>query len=136
MKASANEEPERLVLGDGKAQYNYNITQVTVEEPDGSTRTAYEYDCVEIVGKITKAKIIKALTDSKLATDEEYTPSELETTYNAAVEAIQQSPISNITYAQLTTYIDNNVTDLASIKAYLKKLSKVVLAILKYINLK
>ena len=136
MKASANEEPERLVLGDGKAQYNYNIEQVTVEEPDGSTRAAYEYDYVVIEGKLTKAKIIKALKDSKLATDEEYTPSELETTYNAAVEAIQQSPISNITYAQLNTYIDNNVTDLASIKAYLKKLSKVVLAILKYINVK
>ena len=35
------------------------------------------------------------------------------------------------TYAELNTYIDSNVTDMASAKAYLKKLSRVVLAILK-----
>ena len=136
MKASANEEPERLVVGDGKAQFNYNIKQVTVEEQDGSTRTAYEYEYVEIVGKLTKAKIIKALNDSKLETEEEYEASEIEAAYNAAKTAITESALTNLTYAQLNTYINNNVTDLASIKAYLKKLSKVVLAIIKYINAK
>ena len=129
MKASANEKPERLVKGHGKAQYNYNIHQVTVEEQNGSTRTAYEYEYVEIVGKITKAKIIQALEDSKLETDEEYEASEIEATYNSAKAAITESDITKLSYKQLNTYTDNNVTDLASTKAFLKKLSKVVSAL-------
>lgn len=134
MKATANEEPERLVLGPGKAQYNYNIKQVTVEESDGSTRTAYEYDYEEIVGKITKAKIIKALEDSKLGLSVPCDLEELETDYNAATSAIENSYLANITYSQLDTFIEDNVTNMASAKQYLKKLSKVVLALLKYQN--
>lgn len=134
MKASSDTEPERLVQSKGKTQYNFNIKEVTVENPDGSTRTAFEYEYVEIYGKVTKSKIIKALEDTKLDIDEEYEPAELETQYENAKEAIKLSNLSEMTYAQLDTYIDNNVTDLASAKTYLKKLSKVVLAILKYQN--
>ena len=134
MKASSDTEPERLIQSKGKTQYNFNIKEVTVENPDGSTRTAFEYDYVEIAGKVTKSKIIKALEDTKLDIDEEYEPAELETQYENAKEAIKLSNLSEMTYAQLDTYIDNNVTDLASAKTYLKKLSKVVLAILKYQN--
>jgi len=36
-----------------------------------------------------------------------------------------------MTYDELGTYIDNNVTDLASATAFLKKLALVVLAMLK-----
>lgn len=127
MKATSNEEPVRIITGGGKAHYNYNITAV-----DGG----YEYDYVEIHDKITKAKIIKALKDSKLDIVEEIDPDELESTYIAAKETLELSEIANLTYAQLNTYINNHVTDLASAKAYLKKLSKVVLALLKYLNVK
>lgn len=35
--------------------------------------------------------------------------------------------LQNLTYDQIDTYIDNNVTNLANAKEYLKKLSKIVL---------
>ena len=41
------------------------------------------------------------------------------------------SDLANKTYAQVDTYIDNNVTDLASAKAVMKKMAKLMLAILK-----
>ena len=44
---------------------------------------------------------------------------------------IDLSDIAAMTYAQLDTYIDNNVTDLPSARAYLRKISRIVLAILK-----
>ena len=37
--------------------------------------------------------------------------------------------LETLTYNQIDTYIDNNVTDLASAKKFLKKLSKIVLYI-------
>jgi len=135
MKATSDKIPERIIKGRGKAHFNYNIKQVTVENPDGTTRNAYEYDYVEIEGIVTKAKITKALQDAELEEVEDYTPEEVESTYNEAKDTIELSTISNLTYNQLDTYIDNNVTDLASAKVYLKKLSKVVLAMLKRVNM-
>ena len=38
-----------------------------------------------------------------------------------------KSILQNLTYDQIDTYIDNNVTNLVSAKEYLKKLSKIVL---------
>ena len=134
MKAQSDTEPERFIKSRGKTQFNYNIHQVTIEDPDGSTRTAYEYDYIEIEGKITKAKILAALQATELEEIEDFTPEEVESTYNEAKEAINLSDISKLTYNQLDTYIENNVTSLASAKIYLKKLSKVVLAILKRQN--
>ena len=42
------------------------------------------------------------------------------------------SILYNVTYSQADTYIDNNVTDLATARAFIKKLAKVVLALLKF----
>lgn len=44
---------------------------------------------------------------------------------------IKASFINGLTETQVENYIDNNVTDLASAKAFLKKLAKVVLYIIK-----
>lgn len=44
---------------------------------------------------------------------------------------LKLNDISNLTFDELDTYINNNVTDLASAKLFLKKLSKVVLANVK-----
>ena len=135
MKAQSDQEPERFIKSREKTQFNYNIHQVTIEDPEGGTRTAYEYDYLEIEGKVTKAKVLKAMQDAELEENVEFEPSEVESQYNEAKSTINLSEISSLTYNQLDTYIENNVTDLASAKIYLKKLSKVVLAMLKYQNL-
>lgn len=134
MNGQSDTEPERLIVGKNTAHYNYNIHQIEIEDPDGPPRTVYAYNYVVIAGKLTKAKIIRALENSKLDAEEEYNPAAIETNYNEAKSAITLSNIAGMTYAELDTYINNNVTNLAEAKAYLKKLSKVVLAILKYIN--
>ena len=52
-----------------------------------------------------------------------------------AIKTVRESFINGLTSAQVNTYIDNNVTDLPSAKAYLKKISKVILYLLKHSNL-
>ena len=49
----------------------------------------------------------------------------------ARMKKIKESFIHNLTEEQVDNYIDNQVTDLASAKAFLKKLSKIVLHLLK-----
>nr|MBC8459643.1 hypothetical protein [Deltaproteobacteria bacterium] len=49
----------------------------------------------------------------------------------AARTEIIASDLSNKTYASVESYIDNNVTDLASAKKVMKKMGKLLLAILK-----
>ena len=44
---------------------------------------------------------------------------------------IALSDLANKTYAQVQTYIDNQVTDLASAKVVLKKMANVILALRK-----
>lgn len=44
---------------------------------------------------------------------------------------LKRRDLANLTFGQLDNYIENNVTDLASAKLFLKKLSKVVLAHIK-----
>ena len=39
--------------------------------------------------------------------------------------------LKDIPYSKVNTYIDNNVTSLATAKAYLKKLTKIVLYLVK-----
>lgn len=136
MKGMSDVKPERIVKGRDIAHFNYNIKEIEVEDIDGTTRTAYSYNYIAIEGKLTKAKVIKALEDTKFSLSEPCDPEELEINYNAAIGAIVDSNLGNLTYAQLDTYINNNVTNLKEAKAYLKKLSKVVLAILKYGNIK
>jgi len=136
MKSQSNTIPERIIQGKGKGHFNFNIHQIEIEDHDGTPRTVYEYDYVVIEGKLTKSKIIKALEDTKLDIDEEYDPANIETEYTEAKEALGLSDIASMTYAELDTYINNHVTTLAEAKAYLKKLSRVVLAILKYSNIK
>jgi hypothetical protein len=47
------------------------------------------------------------------------------------IDDFDPSHIKNLTLAQLNTYIDANVTDLASAKAFLKKLAAMVLYLYK-----
>jgi len=59
-----------------------------------------------------------------------YDPDVYQKTIDAKAQ-IKLSDLANKTYAQLQTYIDNQVTDLASAKAVLKKMANVILALLK-----
>ncbi len=52
-----------------------------------------------------------------------------------AIKTVRESFINRLTSAQVNTYIDNNVVDLNSAKNYLKKISKVLLYLLKHSNL-
>lgn len=135
MKGQSDSIPDRIVIGECKSHFNYNIEEVEIEDEEGNPKTVYKYDYVVIEGKLTKAKIQKALADTKLDSVEEIVPEDIETQYNESKEAIRLSEITDITYAELDTYIDNHVTDLATAKEFLKKLSKVVLAILKHQNI-
>lgn len=126
-KAQSDTIPEPLIKSAGKTQVNYNIHEVIND--DG---THYEYNYVVIEGKVTKAKILAALEGEQKENDQsEWTPDETVTQYNDAKSAISLSNISQMTYTQLDTYIDDNVTNLTEAKNYLKKLSKVVLALVK-----
>jgi hypothetical protein len=50
-------------------------------------------------------------------------------------EAVEKrADLADLTFDQLDTYINNNVVDLASAKVYLKKLSKVVLGMIKMMD--
>ena len=48
-----------------------------------------------------------------------------------AISGIKSSFIEGLTPAQVETYIDNNVTDLASAKEVLKKMGKIILHLTK-----
>lgn len=47
---------------------------------------------------------------------------------------VKVADLSGMTFAELDAYIEGNVKDLASARAYLKKLSKEVLALMKLIK--
>ena len=52
-----------------------------------------------------------------------------------AIKTVRESFINGLTLAQIENYIDNNVTDLTSAKAFLKKISKIILYLLRHSNL-
>ena len=71
MKAQSDSIPERFVKSRGRVQFNYNIHEITVEDMDGTTRTAYEYDYVELEGDVTRSKLIDAVISDKFTKDAE-----------------------------------------------------------------
>ncbi len=131
MKAQSDTIPESFVESNGKTQVNYNIRTVSLTDEKG-TRTAYEYDYVEIDGNVTKLKVIDAL---RKADDESIpftgVPDTVVQQHSDAKSALYISGLTGLTYSQLDTYITNNITDIVSAKVYLKKLSAVVLTLVK-----
>jgi len=130
-KTQSDTQPPAQIKSRGKTQVNYNAHEIEITDDQG-TRTAWEYDYVEVEGKVTKVKVLAALDSEDIEDDpEEWTPDETASQHTDAKGEINLSGITEMTYAELDTYINNNVTDLASARTYLKKLSKVVLAMLK-----
>jgi len=52
-----------------------------------------------------------------------------------AIGGVKGSFLNKLTPVQIDTYIENNVTDLASAKTVLKKIAKIVLYIAKQVGL-
>jgi len=131
MKGQSDTNPGKFVISNGKTQVNYNIVSEVITDEHG-TRTVWKYDVVEIEGKVTKAKVIEAMQRLDVESDSsEIIPQNISTQHTNAKSELALSAIANITYAQADNYIDTNVTDLASARSFLKKLTRVVLAILK-----
>ena len=125
--ASSDSEPAKYTKSRDVTQVAYNIQEV------GGTWT-YEY--VEIEGVITEAKVLEAMRAENLESDAgDWTPDGVATKLGDSRAAIGLANIADMTYAELDTYIQDNVTNLVEAKQYLKKLSKVVLAMLKQQNL-
>jgi len=127
--AQSDTYPQTTVKSRGKTLYRYNVRETEIVD-DGKSRTAYEYDEVWIDGKVTRAKIVAAMR----AAEAEQDTSDIAgaaAQYQNAKSAIDLSSLSQLTYAELDTYVQTHVTDMASARDFLKKLARVVLAILK-----
>ena len=125
--ASSDSEPAKYVKSRGKTQVNYNIQDIN---------GTWAYGYVEIKGTVTEAKVLEAMRAENLEADVgDWTPDEVATKLEDSRAAIGLANIADMTYAELDAYIQDNVTNLAEAKQYLKKLSKVVLAMLKQQNL-
>ena len=71
MRSNSDHYPEQTIKSNGKIQINFNILKVSREEMDGTTRTSYDFDYVEVSGEVTRAKIIDAIISSVLTKDAE-----------------------------------------------------------------
>lgn len=61
MKGNSDHHPEILVKDSGKTQVRYDIKEVTKTDMDGKERTSYDYSYVDIIGEVTRNKIISAI---------------------------------------------------------------------------
>ena len=61
MKSNSDHYPELVKSSNGKTQIRYNIIETIREDMDGSTRTSYDFDYVEVDGEVTKEKIVEAI---------------------------------------------------------------------------
>jgi len=124
--------PETLAKSRGKTLFRWNIQEEQVTDPmTGEETTKYVYSEVAIDGPVTKGKVLEAMRLAELEQDSDATDAEVE--YSAAGDKLAQ--IAGMTYAELDDYINGNVVDLASAKAFLQKLGEVVLALLKRLSL-
>jgi hypothetical protein len=61
MKSNSDSIPLTTVKSNGLTQVRYDAIEVTRENPDGSTKTSYDFSYVEIEGELTRSKIINAI---------------------------------------------------------------------------
>jgi len=124
MQASSNIEPARLTKCRGVTQFAYNIQEVN---------GTWEWDYVEIQGKVTKAKIKEAMRLAKNE-DQVFDPANVEIEQTQVDKKLAQ--IAQMSYAQIDTHVDNTFSDLSvAQRNSLKKLYKCVLALVKQLSL-
>jgi len=131
LKGQSDTKPDSQLKSRGKTQVLYNINEKTVtDEQTSKTRTVWDYDYVEIDGTVTKAKVMAAIQQADAESDTStIIPDDIAAQHVNAQTELSLSAIAGMTYAQVDNYIDANVTDLASARAFLKKLARVVMAI-------
>ena len=61
MKSNSDHIPLTTVKSNGLTQVRYDAVEVTRENPDGSTKTSYDFSYVEVEGELTRSKIINAI---------------------------------------------------------------------------
>ena len=71
MKSSSDHIPLTTVKSNGLTQVRYDAAEVTKENPDGGTRTGYDFTYVEIEGALTRSKIINAIISEVHSKDAE-----------------------------------------------------------------
>ena len=121
--------PDTFAKSRGKTLFRWNIQEEQVTDPmTGEASVKYIYNEVWIDGKVTKAKILEAMRVAELEEDDSDV-NEVTKQYEDARSNIRQ--FADMSYADLDIYVDKNVTDLKSVRAFLKKLAKVVLGVLK-----
>ena len=121
--------PDTFAKSRGKTLFRWNIQEEQVTDPmTGEASVKYIYNEVWIDGKVTKAKILEAMRFAELEEDDSDV-NEVTKQYEDARSNIRQ--FADMSYADLDIYVDKNVTDLKSVRAFLKKLAKVVLGVLK-----
>ncbi len=130
-KSQSDTNPAVTVQSRGLTLYRYNVTREQVTDSmTGKAHTQYVYDEVEVRGPLTRAKVLAAMRYADRE-DDAGNVDDAETQHRENKAAIALSEIANLSYAALDNYIENNVTTLATSKAFLKKLSRVVLALVK-----
>lgn len=130
MKGQSDTKPPAFLKSAGRTQALYNAVSKEVTDMEGKTKTIWEYDYVELEGEVTKAKVMEAIQKNNDVV-ETVSPDAISIQLSDANSELKLSALTGLTYWQIDTYIDNNVNSLADAKAYLKKLSRVVLAIVK-----
>jgi hypothetical protein len=92
----------------GKTVIPYNVVTKQVTDPQtNATRTQYEYEEAEGNTQLSAQQTVDSKVNLRLA------------------------GLAEMSYSELDAYIDANVTTLATSKVFLKKLAKVVLALVK-----
>jgi len=66
MKSNSDKYPTLLTKSAGLTQVAYDIIEVTRENPNGTTRTSYDYEYVAIDGEVTRDKIIDAIIKEEI----------------------------------------------------------------------
>ena len=106
--AISDTPPPKSFQRGGKIVFPFNVVEKQITDPQtGQARVQYEYDEAEGSTAVTAQQVAAAKVAFKLAA------------------------LADMTYDQLDTYIDTNVTNIATAKVFLKKLAKVVLAMVK-----
>lgn len=82
MKSNSDDKPQIIQdLGNGAFYYNFAITPKTETDEEGKERKSYDYRCVKIWGKPTRAAVVKAVIRDELDETAEF---DLVNSYNAA----------------------------------------------------
>ncbi len=96
MKSSSDVRPKVFLdLGDGSWHYNYHIKEVEVEQEDGTKKTMYEYETVQVWGTPTYETLVKAVIRGKYDETQEFA---LINDYNAFALGISDNPEAKESY--------------------------------------